>query len=97
MITYLIDNSQYSFNYTEVRDEYENVVNYSDEEFLLNIPKILHLSCFICFIKETPSYVCLSDKGIIHELVHILSIENYTNWNKLHIIRNNFKETCRLS
>jgi hypothetical protein len=46
----------------------------SDEEFMMNIPSALHLACVICFLKEIPGYVCLSDVGIIHELTHLLHI-----------------------
>lgn len=67
----------------------------SDSEFLENLPDALHLACFICFLKEIPTYVCLTDKGIIHELVHLLK-ENGTT-TSLKEIRELFKITLALA
>lgn len=72
MIHYLIGKHKYSFSYQEVREQYILHNKMSDEEFLKNLPSALHLAIYICFIKETPSYICLADDGIVHEIAHLI-------------------------
>lgn len=72
-----------------------NFCDMSDADFLKNLADALHLACVICFLKEIPTYVCLSDKGIIHELVHLLK-ENGTT-TEIEEIRDLFKLTLCLA
>lgn len=67
----------------------------TDAEFKNNIAGAIHLACVICFLKEIPTYVCLSDKGIVHELAHEAHIgrENTTRFKE---IRRLFKQTLKL-
>lgn len=101
MLEYVYDNGRkFIFSYTQLKDEVDIVLEMTDEEFLNDIPKILHLACYVCFIKEVPSYVCLSDLGIIHQLIHLLHLgQNILNEGLEDIteIRNNFKIWCTLS
>src|SRR5690606_23944316 len=46
-IHYLVDDMKYSFNYQELKARYLQVVNYSDEQFMDNLPEIAHLACII--------------------------------------------------
>ena len=71
---YLVDDKKYSFSYEEIREEYERFCDMDDDQFMEELPAALHLACFICYLKEIPTYLCLSDTGIIHELVHLLHI-----------------------
>jgi hypothetical protein len=71
---YLISNKRYSFSYKEVKAKYEEICELTDEEFMDRLPEITHLACFISYLKELPTEVVLSDKGIIHELVHLIHI-----------------------
>lgn len=64
---------RFSFNYLALKEDYNRFKAYSDEEFLENLPEILHFTVFICRLKEIPSYNCLGDLGIVHELVHLLN------------------------
>lgn len=68
----------------------------TDEEFLKNLPSALHLATVICFFKETPSYICLCDIGIIHELVHLLHIPEDTQ-GRLRDIRKDFEFQLKLA
>lgn len=95
MIEYLSEGAKFSLSYQELREHYLNFCEMSDSDFLKNLPDALHLACIICFLKETPTYVCLTDKGIIHELVHLLK-ENGTT-TSLQEIRDLFKLTLCLS
>lgn len=94
-IEYLSEGTKFSLSYQELREHYLNMCEMSDSEFLKNIPDALHLACVICFLKEIPTYVCLTDKGIIHELVHLLK-ENGTT-TRLEDIRELFKLTLELA
>lgn len=69
---YLVNGRKFSFSYNEVRDHYITFCEMSDEEFRSKLVSALHLACFICFVKEIPTYVCLIDDGLIHELVHLM-------------------------
>ncbi len=72
---YVLDEGKkYHYSYQEMREEYLRFCRMTDDEFKDNIVAATHLACFICFLKEIPTYVCLSDTGIIHELVHQIHI-----------------------
>lgn len=94
-IKYLSEGIEFSLSYQELRKHYLNFCEMSDSDFLENLPDALHLACMICFLKEIPTYVCLTDTGIIHELVHLLK-ENGTT-TSLQEIRDLFKMTLLLS
>lgn len=69
---YIAGNSIYILRYQDLVEEYFLYKNMSDDEFLVNIIKILHFSCMVGYLKELPASVVLIDNGIIHELVHLL-------------------------
>lgn len=94
-IEYLSEGTKFSLSYQDLREHYLNFCDMSDSDFLNNLPDALHLACVICFLKETPTYVCLTDKGIIHELVHLLKEDGTTT--SLQEIRDLFKLTLCLS
>lgn len=85
----------FSFSYNKIREEYLNIKNYSNEQFLTNLKEILHTTMLICYIKEIPTYICLSDTGILHELIHLIN-EVETCHRSLDLIRNMWNNTCRL-
>lgn len=95
MIEYLSDNKKFSLSYQELKEHYNRFCEMSDVEFLENINDAIHLACIICFLKEVPTYVCLSDTGIVHELVHLLK-ENGTT-TSIEEIRDLFKTTLFLA
>jgi hypothetical protein len=96
MIEYLVDGVKYGISYQDLKDHYHELCYMTDEKFLENIPKALHLACAICWFKEVPTYVCLSDRGIIHELVHLIHIKEDT-LPELRRIRDTFKEQLKLA
>jgi hypothetical protein len=69
---YIVDNTKYSLSYKDLRDRHIDMVALSDSDFTKILPEAIHLACIICWFKEIPSSECLSDKGIIHELTHLL-------------------------
>lgn len=74
MIEYVLDDKRFLLSYQELRQEYITLCALSDKEFKEQLPRALHIACVICFLKEIPAYVCLSDIGIVHELAHALTI-----------------------
>ena len=93
---YLVDGVTFSYSYQELKDKYNDFCLKSDADFISELKEALHLACFICFVKEVPTYVCLSDKGIIHELIHLLHIPD-GNTSTLTEIRELFKISLLLS
>jgi len=94
-MNYLVEGLQYSLSYSELRDKYMEMIHLSDEEFLQRIPEAAHLACIICYLKETPLEHCLSDMGVIHELIHLMHIKEDT-LQDLPRIRLIFKEVLEL-
>lgn len=71
---YIVDDKKYLLSYQELKNKYHEFCQMNDDEFVKNIPAALHLACVILYLKEEPSYCVLCDRGIIHELVHLLHI-----------------------
>lgn len=86
---------KFSFSYRELKEDYLEIKEYSDEEFLENLPDILHTTVFICWLKEIPTSVCLSDYGVIHEITHLLT-KTESPFNSLDKIREIWNNQCRL-
>jgi len=72
-LEYLSEGSLFLMSYRELKEYYLSFCRMSDTDFLKELPNALHFACVVCFLKEIPTYVCLTDKGIIHELVHLLT------------------------
>lgn len=70
---YLSEGKVFDWSYDQMRSLYWKYKEMSDEDFMTNLPHILHFAAFACFIKEIPTYVCLTDTGIVHELIHLLA------------------------
>jgi hypothetical protein len=97
MMEYKAGNAHYIFSYQDVREKHLEFCRLSDMEFIRRLPEVIHLAVFICFVKEIPSYVCLADNGIIHELVHLLALGTLEPLVSLKDIRNDFKTTLKLA
>lgn len=95
-IAYLVDGNFYSLSYSALKDDYTRFSMMTDTEFLLKLSEILHFACICCFLKEIPTSVCLSDRGIIHELVHLLHLKD-CNGRPLAEVRELFNNQLRLS
>lgn len=91
-------NSTFVFNYKECKDKYLEYIYLNDNEFKKVIKDVLHLSVMICWIKGLSSSILLNDLGLIHLLVHQISIpdESLTKGEFI-LMREQFKELCKLS
>jgi len=88
----------YSFSYPEMKEHYYKFKTMSDEEFMNNLPDIIHFACFVCWLKGTyEAWHACSDTGIIHELVHLLTIPLEESTTTLDTIREMFNERCLLA
>ena len=96
MIEYVLDGRKFTFSYREIREEYYRFCQMTDEDFMKEIAGAAHLACVICFFKEIPTYIALSDIGIVHELVHMIHIPD-GNTTSLREIRKLFEESLKLS
>ncbi len=92
-IEYIVEDTKFSLSYKELKEHYTIFCEMSDQDFINNLPDAIHLACMICFLKEIPTYVCLSDKGVIHELAHLLKDNSVSALNE---IRKSFREVLRL-
>lgn len=65
----------------------------TDFDFVKKLPHIIHSACFLCFITNKDNSV-LSDTGIIHELIHLLTSE-HTTTRDIRIVRKQFLKLQR--
>lgn len=72
-IHYLIDGVEYSFNYQELKFRYEDICQYSDKQFMEELPEIAHLACIVSYLKGLGTQATIGDKGIIHEIIHLMT------------------------
>lgn len=96
MIEYIEDGHKYTFSYSETKEHYYRICNYTDTEFKENIVEILHIACFICYLKEVGIGV-LGDRGLIHELVHHLHLKDEPLNQSIHELRSQFQTICKLA
>ena len=73
---YIVDGRKFSLSYTQLRTLYLDALSMTDEAFISDLPNLLHLACAIAYLKEIPASQCISDRGIIHQLVHLLAISD---------------------
>jgi hypothetical protein len=96
MIEYIQDGQKYLFDYQQTREHYLRICDYTDTQFKENILEILHLACFICYFKGA-SIEVLSDRGLIHELVHQLHLKDEPLNQPIYELRNQFQTICKLA
>ncbi len=94
-IEYLVEGRKFGFDYQELKEKYMEFISMSDQDFLKNLVDAAHFASVICFIKNIPSYLCLSDTGVVHEIIHLMK-ENGTT-TPLSEIRELFEQQLKLS
>lgn len=93
MIDYRNEGHAYTISYQELREHYHKFVTLSDHDFLEELPKAIHFACVVCWFKEVGAEASISDRGIIHELAHLLDCGTTT---PLQEIREQFKKILYL-
>ena len=93
---YFVDGSKFSFSYSALREDYERYCAMTDEEFVRDdaLLNLLHFCCVCAYFKELGIEATVSDKGIIHELIHLLLGMPVQS---LREIRSQFEIVCKLA
>lgn len=68
---YKIGKTNYQLDYQMITYQYDTFKAMSNDEFLEKILDAIHFACYISYVKNLNTKQTLSDKGIIHELVHL--------------------------
>lgn len=95
MFEYVVEGSKFGFDYQDLKNRYQGFLAMDDDVFMENLVDAAHFACMVCFVKNVPTYICLSDKGIVHELVHLM--KEGTSTTDLGEIRQLFKDQLQLS
>jgi hypothetical protein len=73
---YVIGGREYSASYQDLREEHARFTGMTDKRFLKELPAALHFAVFVCWFKELPASVVLSDEGIVHQLAHLIHLKD---------------------
>lgn len=73
-VCYVIEGQRFSYWPDELEAAHRHLCALPDAEFLQALPEALHLACMLCFVLDTPIHECLSDRGVIHQLAHLIHI-----------------------
>lgn len=71
---YLVADEKYLISYAQLKELYQEYCAISDEEFIKKLPEITHFACVVGWFKELPNDATIGDKGIVHELIHLMHI-----------------------
>lgn len=71
---YQVNGSTFVLNYQQLREDYFYYKNLSDADFMKSLIKALHFACIVLYLKEAGPEMTVSDKAIIHEMIHLLDI-----------------------
>lgn len=96
MMIYEIEGSKYMLSYAELKEKHAEFCQMSDIKFMANLAHAAHLACVIGYLKEIPAEHLIGDKGIVHELIHLMCIPD-GNTRTLREIREQFKKQLKLS
>lgn len=91
------DKTAYTFDLLGLRHDYKRFSIMGKKEFTENLLHIMHFCCIVGYYKDLKRIDLLSDSGIIHEIVHLLTINPKDNkiskkeWNESYNnVRDNF-------
>lgn len=89
----------YGISYTELRDEHRELCSMSTPDWMTHLPRAIHLACVIGWFKELPNDATIGDRGIVHELVHLISAtyEGAELQQVIRRVRKQFAEVLRLA
>lgn len=90
-----MNGKSFSASLLELKREYRRLKKLSDDDFIKEIKKALHLSCIVSFIKKLDINDTIGDYGLIHQLIHLLDIPEEPLVD-IREIRNQFETLLRL-
>ncbi len=93
---YLVDGTKFELRYSELKKDYQRFCAMLDEEFLQpqTLLEVLHFCCVCGYLKELSNEELISDKGVIHELTHLLT---RTSRRSVRDIRSQFEQVMKLA
>lgn len=94
-MVYIVEGKEYKLNYQELKEQYYNFLEMTDEEFIDNYPKALHFACIISYLKDISNENLVSDAGLLHEMIHFLD-EETKNTVSIQAIRTQFNDMLLL-
>jgi len=92
------ENKSYSLSYKDLKESHQLACMETDENFLNELPKMIHLACVLCWFKEISTDICLCDDGVIHSLAHLMHLkdERIVNKDEVGRVRKIFEEQLKL-
>ena len=93
-INYVTGGHTFGLNYQDLRAKHIELCEMSDHQFTINLPQAAHLACIISYIKGKGNEQTIGDKGIVHELIHMMCEGTTT---PLHEVRDQFRTMLELA
>lgn len=72
---YQIDGHTFSYTDADLLVPHASLCAATDADFLQRLPEALHLACMLCFVRGIPSSECLSDRGVVHQIAHLIHLD----------------------
>jgi hypothetical protein len=95
---YKVEGSTYSMNYQDLKSHFEMYKGFNDGQFIDQAIKIFHFASFVCYFKNIPTQAILCDKGILHQLAHLIDEDTKEDAvREISEIRERFNIVCALA
>jgi hypothetical protein len=86
----------YSISYQELKEHHRRIVSYTDKQFMKNLPEVAHVACVISWFKELSRDMTIGDRGIVHEIIHLMDIGKDYQQSETSRIREMFETYLKL-
>lgn len=95
---YKVEGSTYSMDYQQLKNHFIQFKEMSDVDFVAQAIKIFHFASFVCYFKNIPTQTILCDKGILHQLAHLIDEDTKEDAiREISEIRERFNSICALA
>lgn len=76
-IEYFLNGKRFTYRPVELIEAHAELCLMPDSEFEQPhvLARALHLACMLCYVLDTPTSECLSDVGVIHQLAHLIHLD----------------------
>lgn len=92
---YIVDGHKFNLEYDDLKGEYYRFCEMDDQDFKENILHAAHLACAISYLKNLGPEATVSDRAIVHELIHVATLD--TTSYDFKRIRDLFKTVLKLA
>ncbi len=73
-IEYEVEGREFSVNISDLCLEYKEICSMSNIDFMNKLPKVAHFCCIVFYIERGKDREFVSDKGLLHEIIHLMHI-----------------------